>query len=341
VTSQADESELAIAPQVSVVMCTRDRPETVGQAIESVAACEGANFDLHVMDQSASDATRNIVKGAQRRFAGRRTIHYHHLKTPGLSRAYNIGVRVSDRPLIACTDDDVIVPSDWVAKITAAFDADPRLGLLYGQVLIPRALDTEVASGMIVPSLCWEERTRLFNADRNLRVWGMGANMAIRRRAFEDVGGFDELLGGGAPLRSSQDFDYCLRTYRAGWAVVLEPTVTVDHYGSRTPEQWRVTERNYGIGDGAFYWKHIRCGDVTAAWLLARKVAVIALRTVRRSLLERKLPRLTGYAKGLGVGIRESRRFDIDKQRRLYLLPADAAVEVAEANTVTAVVRDG
>ena len=41
--------------KISVLICTRDRPDTVGQAIASVAACEYGNFDLHVMDQSTTD----------------------------------------------------------------------------------------------------------------------------------------------------------------------------------------------------------------------------------------------------------------------------------------------
>ena len=42
-------------------------------------------------------------------------------------RAYNTVIRVSDGPIIACTDDDVIVPSDWLSRIVDAFDADPEI----------------------------------------------------------------------------------------------------------------------------------------------------------------------------------------------------------------------
>ena len=36
--------------KVSVLICTRDRPDTVGQAIESVVRCAYPSFDVHVMD---------------------------------------------------------------------------------------------------------------------------------------------------------------------------------------------------------------------------------------------------------------------------------------------------
>ncbi len=43
--------------KISVVICTRDRADLIGQAVESVAACDYPAFDLHVMDQSTDGGT--------------------------------------------------------------------------------------------------------------------------------------------------------------------------------------------------------------------------------------------------------------------------------------------
>ena len=43
---------------VSVVICTRNRPDTLGQALESVAECEYPSFDVHIMDQSTDDESQ-------------------------------------------------------------------------------------------------------------------------------------------------------------------------------------------------------------------------------------------------------------------------------------------
>ena len=66
----------------------------------------------------------------------------------------------------------------------------------------------------------------------------MGANFAARRRLFDAIGGFDEILGGGGPLRSSQDYDLAYRTYRAGRVILLRPEVTLRHDGRREAEDW-------------------------------------------------------------------------------------------------------
>jgi glycosyltransferase involved in cell wall biosynthesis len=326
--------------KISVVICTRDRPDTIEQAVASVIACDYADFDVHIMDQSTDDRTRRIIEALAAPLP-EGVLVYHHLDKPGLSRAYNAGIRVSDGPIVACTDDDVIVPVEWLSRIAASFAADPDAGLLYGQVRVPASLrDACVAGDVIVPAVEWDQPRRLFHADRNFKVWGgMGANMAIRRRVLDDVVGFDEAMGGGAPLRSSQDFDFAFRMYRAKYAVVLDPTVSVDHYGTRTLEQWPVTERAYAIGNGAFFAKHIRCGDLLAVRMLAVHVTRLAGRIAYHSVRDRKFVGVGVYERSLFTGFRESARFAVDRSTRLYRETATAKIGVTEANTVTTAVR--
>jgi GT2 family glycosyltransferase len=325
--------------KVSVLICTRDRPDTVGQAIESVALCDYPELDIHIMDQSTTAATREIVDRLAERFATNCPIVYHHLDKAGLSRAYNTGIRLSDGPIVACTDDDVIVPTDWITRIVEAFTDDPEVGLLYGQVLVPESLKEEVGPDTIVPALTRESTVQMHERHRNFKVWGMGANMAMRRSMLHHVIGFDEALGGGAPLRSSQDFDFSLRVYRAGYAVRLDHRVKVDHYGSRTAEQWPGTLRNYGIGDGAFYSKHIRCGDRLALRLLLRQFAWVSRSWMGQCVRQRRPMPVGDYGRNLVTGIRMASRFDVDKEHRLYRENDRARIDVTEANAVTGVVR--
>ena len=321
--------------KLSVVICTRDRPDTVGQAIESVAECDyPSRYDIHVMDQSTNTHTRDIVHDLAQRFASKCDIVYHFLDKAGLSRAYNAGMRVSTGDVVAGTDDDVVVPKDWLTEIDRAFVADPQLGLLYGQVLIPDSLKEAERSGeLIVPHLLIEKRERLVQG-RGFKIFGMGANMAIRRSSFELVGGFDEALGGGGPLRSSQDFDFAFRMYRKNQAVLLAPEVKVDHYGSRTQAQWTGTMKAYGIGDGAFYSKHIRCGDPLALYYFSKVVLYNNARRVKKLLKERRWPE-DDYLPSLFVGVRDAAKFGIDRKYRLFRERRAGQMTVTEANAVT------
>jgi glycosyltransferase involved in cell wall biosynthesis len=325
--------------KISVVVCTRDRHELVGPAVESIAGCDYPAFDIHIMDQSTNDLTKEIVEELSAKYSDRCPVVYHHLEKAGLSRAYNSGMKVSDGEIIAFTDDDCIVPTDWLSKIASAFQEDSQIDLLYGQVLKPESLVQDAIAGtIIVPDLQFAAREKL-SKTTSFKVFGMGANMAIRRTLLEKVAGFDEALGGGGPLRSAQDYDFAYRTYRFGSAILLAPEVKADHYGTRLPEQWPVTMQNYGIGDGAFYAKHIRCGDFLPLWLLT-KLIVRSWGKETKSLFKTGRWQKDMYGRFLLTGVKQASKFAIEKKFRLYQETDRGKMTVTNANAVTASTRD-
>jgi GT2 family glycosyltransferase len=297
---------------MSVVICTRNRGDKISAAVASVLANDHPSFDLTIIDQSDTPETMTAVQP----FAERDPrVRYVHLDQAGLSRAYNAGIHGTVGPLIAFTDDDCLVPADWLRRIERAFGEDPSADLLYGQVL---ALPTDAPEGAVTPTLQFSKAERLSRKD-GFRVIGMGANFAARRRLFDTIGGFDEILGGGGPLRSSQDFDLAYRAFRSDSIIILRPEVTLLHDGLREAEDWPAVLRNYGIGDGAFYSKHIRCGDPYALLLLSRQVGSLGGRMLVKRLLGQR-PR-TEYVCGIFAGIREGLRFPVDRRQRQYRSP--------------------
>ena len=299
---------------VSAIICTRNRPDLIGNAVASVLGNDYPSFDLLVLDQSDDDATEKAVRAIGEKRPG---VRYLHSSLPGLSRAYNTAVRETTGALLAFTDDDCVAPRDWISSIVDAFRAYPRIDMLYGEVLIPTALRGHPG---IIPQLRIP-RARCMNRRTGFEIYGMGANFAARRSLFERVGGFDEILGGGAPLRSSQDFDFQYRVYLAGATLLLTPDVKVDHYGWRSAEQWTSTMHAYAFGNGAFYAKHVRCGDLYMLGMMAHHVGK---QLVREALSRSGLrPRPSGmdYMRSYWEGVREGLRFPVDCRRRLYRLP--------------------
>ena len=301
----------ASPPHVSVVICTRNRDDKIGSAVTSVLANDYPSFDLTIIDQSTTDATRVAVRQAAGEDA---RVQYVHSDEPGLSRAYNNGIRSSDGEILAFTDDDCLAPRDWIENIVSAFLGDPEADLLYGNVV---AAGGDTDDPMLTPSLHIRSPRRLSQKD-GFEVFGMGANFAARRRLFDRIGLFDEMLGGGGPLWSSQDYDLTYRTYRAGGVVLLRPEVVVNHDGRRELEDWPALLYAYGSGDGAFYTKHVRCGDPYAAWLFARKSGRIFAQWLYKLITRRDNPHMA-YLKGVVRGTRASFRFGVDRARRLYV----------------------
>ncbi len=296
---------------ISVVIPTRGRPDLIGNSVRAVLANNHPDFDVTVIDQSDGDCTGEVVRAIA---ATDLRLRYVHTLPPGLSRAYNVGARLVTAPIIAFTDDDCIASATWISAVARAFDAEPDAGMLYGRVALPGALAGRAGEVPVLPIA----RAERLDRRSGFRLYGMGANFAVRRSMLERIGGFDEILGGGGPLRSSQDFDLQYRAFRAGAVVLLRPEVSVDHYGLRTAEQWPATLRAYGIGDAAFYLKHVRCGDLFAARMLARRVGLIAARQLRH-LLDRRRPSQAAYLRAYFEGARASLAYPVDRATRKYL----------------------
>lgn len=297
-------------PFVSAVICTRNRPDKIGYAIESVLANTYPNFDLTIIDQSTTDDTEFIVRPIGQR-DGR--LRYQRMSKSGLSRAYNSAIATVTGDYLAFTDDDCLVPPDWIEKIVLAFDDEPDGELLYGQV-VPAYPEGDGEA--LTPFLRIDKPERLDRAN-GFRVFGMGANFAARRSLFERVGTFDEALGGGGPLKSSQDFDLAYRAYRRNAVIILRPEVIVRHDGRREQEDWPTLLRAYGFGDGAFYSKHVRCRDPYAAWLVAKRFTVMSAKLIAKRALGRR-PSESEYLSGFLQGVRGGLGFGVDRATLLY-----------------------
>jgi glycosyltransferase involved in cell wall biosynthesis len=296
---------------VSVVICTRNREDKISNVIASVLANDYPNFDITIVDQSTSSATREVIDGIAEHES---RLHYVHRDQAGLSRAYNTGVESSSGEILAFTDDDCIAEPTWIANIVSAFESDPEADLLYGAVLPFGTTADDLAH---TPVLGISAPERLSKRD-GFRVVGMGANFAARRRLFTRVGPFDNVLGGGGPLRSSQDYDMVYRTVKAGGVVLLRPEVAIRHDGRREHDDWPGLLLAYGTGDGGFYTKHVRCRDPYALWLLAKQLGIGGGKWLVKGVAGKK-PTERYYVQGVLAGMRGSFRFGVDRDSRLYV----------------------
>ncbi|MBA2417191.1 MAG: glycosyltransferase [Geodermatophilaceae bacterium] len=220
-------------PTVSVVICTRDRPRQLERALVAVRALSPAPAEVLVIDNAPrSAASRDVVT---RQFS-----EFRYVEEPraGLSAARNTGVREASGDIIAFTDDDAEVRPTWVARLQDGFTA-PDVMAVTGLVL-PAAIETvgQIAFETHLGGFGRGFRTQEFDLaffrgmrSRGVPVWriGAGANMAIRRSAFELVGEFDERLGAGA-AGCSEDSELWYRLLAEGFRCRYEPAAVVIHH---------------------------------------------------------------------------------------------------------------
>jgi hypothetical protein len=100
-------------------------------------------------------------------------------------------------------------------------------------------------------------RRRFFDASffearrgKGVPVWsiGAGANMAIRRKAFELGYEFDTSLGPGVFGGCGEDSEFWYRLLADGWCVLYEPSACVFHHHRRELSELRKQVRQYMQG---------------------------------------------------------------------------------------------
>lgn len=282
---------------IGVVLCTRDREDLLRVALTSVlAACDVVGDRLSevvVVDNAPrTPATRAVVQELNDP-----RIHYVLESRPGLSIARNTGARASTGTIVAFTDDDVIVDSDWLDGLLRGFSRARRIGCVTG--LVPTAeLDTE-AQHFFDRKVRWSStcQPHLFDLTTtegvlypySAGIFGTGANFAVTREAYDALVGFDEALGAGAPTRGGEDLDWFVRTLTAGYRIAYEPSAIVWHRHRRDLES--LADQLYGYGTGF------------TAYLLKQALSVRGFLAVARRILKGLALMSRANAESLDAGI--------------------------------------
>jgi glycosyltransferase involved in cell wall biosynthesis len=274
----------------------------------SILSNVGDNFELLIVDQSEDDATEQALAV----YAGDRRFRYIRTSSRGLSAARNEGVEQSTAPIIAFTDDDCRVSTDWLQQITTLFEREPEAALVFGKVSIPNELKGRGFAAEFEP------RHRAYYREfPPLHVaWGLGANMSARRSLFERVGTFDPLLGAGSRFRGGEEFDLAIRALAARYEVVHAAEIAVLHLGVREGNEASKLVRGYGWATGATIAKHVRLGTRESKVLLS-----LSTHFVRRGLLNAVLgrrPTGLGFVGGMLAGAYSSLSQPIDRVRGIY-----------------------
>ncbi|MFN8651093.1 MAG: glycosyltransferase family 2 protein [Gemmatimonadales bacterium] len=156
----------------------------------------------------------------------------------GQVAALNAGLRAAAGDLVAILDDDTAPWPDWLRRVEEHFAADPRLGGLGGRDMIRADWFEPVPDIRRVGRISWYGRWvgqahRGTGPAREVDLL-KGCNMSFRRDAIRGLWFDPRLKGGGAQWFNDAAFSLAVK--RAGWRVVYDPAVRVDHYLGRRPE---------------------------------------------------------------------------------------------------------
>lgn len=207
-----------------IIPCyAQDRWDWTRRAIESVRSQTHAPERIVVV----VDHNDELLARVDREVEGVRSVANRLAR--GVSGARNSGVAECDTPIVAFLDDDAIARPDWLERLLGPL-ADPDVVGTGGIAVpawegpVPRWFPPEF--GWVVGAF-YESVPARETTVRN--VWGM--SMAVRRRCFEEVGGFRTGFGKLLNFSRPEDTDFCIRVGQLApegrW--VLVPGSVIEH----------------------------------------------------------------------------------------------------------------
>ncbi|HEX4343215.1 MAG TPA: glycosyltransferase, partial [Verrucomicrobiae bacterium] len=233
--------------RVSIIVITRNHSGYLAAALECLAQLDYKDVEIVVVDSSAGEE-----KDKSEKLGRQHGVKYVYEPRLGQSLARNTGRAAATGEILAFTDDDCLPNKDWLSRIILNY-SDPNVWGCSGRVIPHR---TETAADLFeeVAGQDLGEIRRVFTPEdvrfsaglilrnvlkvfakhmkgKGLAPWnvGHGSSMSFRKSALDELGGFDDRLGAGAPLKSGEDIDINYRILKSGHCLVYEPTAVVRH----------------------------------------------------------------------------------------------------------------
>ncbi len=214
--------------RISVVVCTHNGQSTLAQCLERLTTLTYPDFEVIVVNDGSSDASAEIARAH-----GARLVETEHR---GLSHARNAGIANATGEVVAFLDDDAYPDHDWLYYVAAALRANGHAGV--GGPNIAPEDDCLVADCVAAAP---GGPIHVLISDREAEHLP-GCNMAFRKSALEEIGGFDERF-----RVAGDDVDVCWRLQEAGRTLGFSAGAVVMH--RRRDSVRRYLRQQYGYGE--------------------------------------------------------------------------------------------
>ena len=282
----------AVLPDISVAIVSYNTRDLLRACLRSLLARQAdgeASLEISVADNGSSDGSIDMVRTE---FPSVQVIETGD--NLGFGRANNLALQNAQGRAYCLLNSDAEVLPGALSLPLAALTADPKIGLVGGQLLWPDGRpqtsygDDPTLTGVfreqtflsalggatpVAPTVSGEVR----DVDQIC-----GAFMLIRPEAWREAGGFDPQY-----FMYNEDVDLNFRLRRAGWRVVFLPDACITHHlGASSSADWQKRARMVSAyNESRFYFFSRFYGPAAGAALRRYCLLGAAIRLTGWSLL--------------------------------------------------------
>ncbi len=195
----------------SIIIPVVNGEKYIGSCLEMLSSLEypAEKKELILVDNGSRDRTVDIAK--------RYSIVIHIKPKLTISALRNFGAQQARGNILVFIDVDCIAPRDWLSYANSIFNEKVYAAAIGAEYSLPdkpsfieKVWDVQIQS-----------RRRCGEVD-----WLPSGNMFVHREAFEQINGFN------VNLSTCEDYDFCQRLKKAGYALIADASVSVVHKGN-------------------------------------------------------------------------------------------------------------
>lgn len=224
---------------LSVVIPSYCRPKDLARCLDALKKQKRPADEVLVVVRDTDTETWTFVQTFNPEFLPLRTAT---VSVSGVVAAMNVGMDAACGDIIAFTDDDAAPHTNWLERIEAHFLSDRNIGGVGGRDWVYHGTQLEEGERLVVGQVQWFGRVI---GEHHLGVGEArevdllkGVNMSFRRSAIAEMHFDQRMRGTGAQVHFELAFSLALK--RAGWKLIYDPKVAVDHFpGQRFDEDQR------------------------------------------------------------------------------------------------------
>ncbi len=287
-------------PSVCVIIISYNTREMTLECLQTLkAGLEGLDATICVVDNASTDGSVAAIRGT---FSDVKVIA--NSRNRGFGAANNRAMTDSSADYFLLLNSDAFPAADAIPKLIDYLRKNLEVAAV-GPRLVNRDGSLQISCYRFPsPVRAWVENLWISAALPHHPVFGdyrqwahdterdvdfvVGACMAVRRAAYQEIGGFDPRF-----FMYTEEADWQRRMHDAGWKVRFIPTATVTHYGGASGAGAPVTAKKQ-LFDSLDYYerKHhglaglisLRCAMALGCFLRAVLWTANSIRPAKRSM---------------------------------------------------------
>lgn len=234
--------------RISLVIPTHNRMSLLRRCLEAAVRQEYPDYEAIVVDDGSTDETGSMV---QQEFPQVQLIRQEPNRGPAAAR--NRGIEAASGAIIAFTDDDCLLPLNFLSRLAEGYRKYPDAAGVGGYLEAP---DDLMRTNPFARYEAYVTR-RVYHAGSEEYLGGFecpagGTNsMSYRASVLREIGGFDESF----PYAAGEDADLKWRIVQQGYRLLYVPVKVVHMQPYTLRAFWRQQQR-HGRGVVYFDWKY-------------------------------------------------------------------------------------